>query len=49
MIVLPPLAPAQTNYMFYNCYMRAAFEGIQLQNCPISAQNASDGNCETCV
>lgn len=35
-IALPPAADPIATYNFYNCYMRAAFEGLMNKNCYIA-------------
>lgn len=48
-IVLPPDATSsKTTYQYYNCYMRAAFQGMNQSNCSIPAIQ-TNGNCTTCV
>lgn len=49
MIVMPPLAPQDGSFAFYNCYMKAAFEGLNNINCSIANTTVPDGNCTDCV
>lgn len=51
MIVLPPKAQSNVNFAFYNCYMRAAFEGVNNSACVsnINFPPVLNGSCEECV
>lgn len=45
--ILPPSAPNSTS--LYNCYMRAAYEGIQSKICHFDELIDTDGNCSSCA